>query len=334
MGLPLLSKYVLASLGITIQVVSGWWDVYSHRIHFTEVDPWWNSAHFAMYAGALMVLVAAYPWFKRRALSAEIFGMNIISAGAVTQILAGVWNEVVHRFEPSEPPLSPPHVLLTVGMIVVNLGVLIGVSLEYGLVKEGVTPARPSTKLLLAAMLIMTFAAMWLVSAGSIIYLARVFRTDETRLVIAALLAANMPLILAPALRVFGKPGPGLAIGAAYTVINYYFLVFYVGLPAYAPYGLITPAVFEAVYYATRRLGTFTASLLSGAVSGLFLSFTYFPFTPYLLNVDWPPLNQKFLLFVTAALLGGVLGHILVDLTGAILEKRYKPAASNLLDSI
>lgn len=112
------SSYIMGSLGATIQILAGWWDVYSH-ILFPGVDPWWNPAHLTLYTGIAIMIIAV--WCGLRARPAQptpamvpikfmnTAGLRLAAVGTVIEIVAGVWNEIVHRVVQSEPRIAPAH---------------------------------------------------------------------------------------------------------------------------------------------------------------------------------------------------------------------------------
>lgn len=144
----------MGSLGATIQILAGWWDVYSH-ILFPGVDPWWNPAHLTLYTGIAIMIIAV--WRGLRARPAQptpamvpikfmnTAGLRLAAVGTVIEIVAGVWNEIVHRVVQSEPRIAPAHALLVVGMTTVAFGMVIGLTIEYGMIKRGFIPVGPAT---------------------------------------------------------------------------------------------------------------------------------------------------------------------------------------------
>ncbi len=296
--------------------MAGWWDVYSHLL-FGAADPWWNPAHLTLYAGFAITILAVSrglrtPRIKPAASVSPIrfqnvAGLKLAAAGTVVEVIAGVWNEIVHRVFLSEPRIAPAHALLTVGMLIVTFGMIIGLAIEYGMIRHGIVAASRFRRCLTLLCVVLTFSSIWLAAAGAFIYVARAFRASPVNWINAVMLAVVAALVLVPAKRTFPKFGATLAIGIIFNVASYFFLVAYAADMAYIPWGLVPASLFDLLALGlSRAMETPNAVLVSSNVLGLLFWATYYPYTLYLF--PWSSSPQ---LALAAVFLGGLAGAIL-----------------------
>ncbi len=290
--------------------------MYSHLL-LGPVDPWWNPAHLTLYAGFAITILVIWRGLRLRRAQPPITlspirfenvaGLKLAGAGTVVEVVAGVWNEIVHHVFQSEPRIAPAHALLTVGMLIVAFGMIIGLTIEYGMIRHRIVAASTFKRWLALVCVVLTFASIWLAAAGALIYLARVFRVSSFNWVNAVLLAVVGTVVLVPAKRVLPRFGAALAIGIIFNVVSYFFLVVYVGETPYIPWGLLPLALFDLLVVGFNRLMKIApAILLSSNVVGLLFWATYYPFTLYLL-----PWSFSVQIQLAAVFLGGLAGAIL-----------------------
>ena len=180
------SYYLVASIAGFLQVFAGWWDVYSHLL-FGNVDPWWNPAHITLYAGVAIAILAV--WKGLRVSRAQlplslspirfvnVAGLKLAGLGCLIEIGAGIWNEIVHHVFRTEPKIAPAHALLTVGMLTVNLGMVVGLTIEYGMIKRSFIVVTRAKRWVTVLCVLLSFSAIWLATSGSFIYIGRVYRS-------------------------------------------------------------------------------------------------------------------------------------------------------------
>jgi hypothetical protein len=308
--------YIVGSLGATVQVLAGWWDVYSHLL-LGPVDPWWNPAHLTLYTGFAITILAVWRGLRiprTQSISAvspirfeNVAGLKLAGAGTVVEVVAGVWNEIVHHVFQSEPRITPAHALLIVGMLIVAFGMIIGLTIEYGMITHQLLAVSTFNRWLTLVCVVLTFASIWLAAGGALIYLAGLFRVSPFNWINAVLLALVATLILVPAKRVLPKFCSALVIGIIFNVVSYFFLVVYIGETPYIPWGLLPLAMFDLLVLGLNRATKITSSvLLSSNVTGLLFWATYYPFTSYLF-----PWSFSFQLQLVPVFLGGLAGAIL-----------------------
>jgi len=325
--------YLIASVGGVGQVLAGLWDVYFHATRFREMDPPLNPAHLALYAGVALALVPSL-LYRRYGLegpeAVRLLGIKLVLVGVVAEVIAGTWNEIYHFLFTTEPALSPPHSLMIIGMMVVNVGLLIGVSLEYSVSREAGMPWKTAFYI----DLIFLFASMWLLSSGSIMYLGRVWRDLALRVWILVGVAFVFTLVMICAARVLHETGSLLAITTVYSLVNYYFLVIYAGVPAYAPLALISGLIMEAAWLGAKRIhDQGVATLALGLVGGAIPFLAYYPFSQYLLMLQPDHVDVRLLAHTSAGLLGAMAGSMIIDqLSAAIRRKAEFPTSLRIPD--
>lgn len=325
------TSYVLGSIGCSIQVIAGWWDVYSHLL-FEKVDPWWNPAHLTLYFGVALVILAVWrglhtarikPAYATPIRFANTSELKLAGFGVIIQIIAGVWNEIVHHLLLTEPKIAPAHALLTFGMLAIGFGMIIGLSIENGMIRHDILIVSEWKRWLTVACVILTFASIWLAAAGSLIYIARVFRGNPLIWLVGVLLAFVASLVLVPTKRVLHDLGSATSTGAIFNCVAFVLLVGYAGAPAYVPWALIPLALFDVLVLLAKRAATFRrAVLFSSLVTSLPFYATYYPFTLYLF-----PWASSIGLPVVAVVAGGFVGSCVGD-------RAYSGLSSFLLSGI
>jgi hypothetical protein len=282
------------------------------------MDPWWNPAHLTLYFGVGIVIVAV--WRGLRASTshmafvgpirfANTAGLKLAGLGSVMQIIAGAWNEIVHHIFLHEPRIAPAHALLTLGMLTISFGMIVGLSIEYGMARQRILVAPVWKKGAIASCTILMFASVWLAAAGSLIYVASVLRDASLRLVVGTLLSVLVSLVGVPAKRVLAWFGSVLAIGIVFNIVVYVFLVFYAEVPVYLPWGLLPLAVFEVlVAVLNLKMKLIHSIVASSSVMGILFYATYYPFTVYLF--PWSSFPQFQIVVVTVgSIVGALLGN-------------------------
>jgi len=273
-----------------MQAIAGWWDVYTH-LRFGNADPAWNPAHLTLYLGMGVVALAAWKGLRTSGPSmspvqfANLAGLKLAVVGLIFEGIAAVWNELVHNVFHNEPRIAPAHALLTLGMLIVNLGIVTGLSVEYGMIKREflIVPAWKRT--LTAVCVILTFSAIWLVAAGSFIYTARVFRATWIEALMLFMLALVATLVFVPAVRVLPHFGTVLSIALIFNFVAFVLLVSYAKVPPYVPFGLIPAVAFDFIIVALNRFVRFThVALVASAFAGAGAYLLYFPYASFLFS--------------------------------------------------
>jgi hypothetical protein len=273
----------------------------------------WNPAHITFYVGVVIAILAV--WGGLRVPRAQpvastspirfvnLAGLKLAGAGIIIETIAVIWHEIVHdAFLPDHGIATVS--LLTVGILTVNLGMIIGLTIEYGMIRHRILAASTLKRALILFCVVVTFASIWLAASGAFIYVAQESRSSTLTWITAVLLAMVASLVLASSKRVLPRIGGALSIGIAFNIVSYFFLVEYAKFPAYVPWGLFPLALFDILVLALNRvLKIDRAVLVSSTVIALLFWATYYPFTLYLF--PWSSLPQ---LPLVGVILGGIAG--------------------------
>jgi len=321
------SSYLVGTIGVFLQVL-GLWGTYSNTQLGTN-EASWNIAHLTLYAGfAISVLVI---WRGLRVPRIQpattvplrfvnVAGLKLAGAGSVLEIVALVGYEIIHRLSSSESYVALALSLLAVGLLTATLGMVIGLTIEYGLIRREIIAASTLKRWLTLISIILMFTSIWLTAAGFFFYLATAFRTPLVNLLAATFLALIAPLVLVPAKRALPKFGAAISIGVVFNALVYFFVVVVVQAPVYVPWGLLSLALFDVLILGLKRVMSMTrAGLVSSMVIGALFWVTYFPFTLYLF--PWSSSPQPLLVAVVlGSLAGAILGNsVYAGLTSVVL---------------
>ena len=319
------SSYLIASFGAVLQVLAAWWDAFSH-IPYGDVEPWWNPAHLTLYAAIAITIIGVWRGLRYSpkqppvSLSPIRFvnvpGLKLARVGCLIEIIAGIWNEIAHTVFLNEPRNGPALALLTVGILTVNLGMVIGLVIEYGMIRHGIVIVSAARRRTVALFVLLSFSAIWLGASGYFIYVGRTFRSLSVNWLVAVLLALVATFVLVPVKRVMPRLGSSIAIGLAFNAATYVLLAIYAGSSPYVPWGLLPITLFDLVLYLLTPIIAFRRTIiLSALIAGMFFWATYYPFTIYLF-----PWSFAFQLPVFAVVLGSVAGALIGDKVHASLS--------------
>jgi hypothetical protein len=236
-------------------------------------------------------------------------GLKLAGLGSAIQAVAGIWNEIVHHVLLTEPKIAPAHALLVVGILTVNLGMIVGLSVEYGMIRREILVVSTWKRWATYVSMSLIFSSIWLAAAGSLIYTARILRGNPFDWTIAALLSVVVTFILVPAKRAMPEFGSATIIGIIFNSIAYFFLVIYLGDPAYVPWGIIPLITFDILIAELKRVVRLThAIVIASAVVGLLFYAVYFPFTSYLFPWVLTPQLPVVIIFI-GSLVGAWAGY-------------------------
>lgn len=321
------SSYLVGTIGVFLQVL-GLWGRYSS----TQLGT--NIALLTLYAGFAISVLAIWRGLRvprtQPAITVPIrfvnvAGLKLAGAGSVLEIVALAWNEIILRLSPSEPYFTLALSLLAVGLLTVTLGMVIGLTIEYGLIRREIIAASTLKRWLTLISVILMFTSIWLTAAGFFFYLATAFRTTLVNLLAATFLSLIAPLVLVPAKRVLPKFCAAISIGVVFNAVVYFFVVVVAQAPSYVPWGLLSLALFDVLILGLKRVMSMTkAGLVSSILIGVVFWVTYFPFTLRLFpwsSSPQPPLVAVVLGSLAGAMLGnsayaGLTSVVLGDVTG------------------
>ena len=281
-----------------------------------------------LYAGLAIVVLAIWrglrgprilPAATRPIRFVNLAGLKLAVAGSLLEIIALAWNETSRQILFSETSIAPPLALLTVGMLAVALGMVVGLAIEYGMIRRAIVAASAFRRWLTLICLILAFASIWLMAAGAFLFVANAFQAFPLNLLAVLWLALVVQLVLVPAKRVLPRFGTAILIGITFNAVCYLFVVAVAKAPAYVPWGILPIASFEVLIVGLKRMmNTARAAFGSSTVIGLFSWVTYYPFTLSLFPSPSSPL------LLAAGVLGGLAGASLgtavyAGLTSAVL---------------
>ncbi len=127
--LPIIS-FVIALIGSTLSMWGASWDITSHLLRIPET--FFTASHGILYLGVGICLISAVLglvlFLSKKEIREKSFGLGIklIIFGAVLQIIAGPGDFFWHELFGIDGLLSPTHITLALGIMIVTIGAVIG----------------------------------------------------------------------------------------------------------------------------------------------------------------------------------------------------------------
>ena len=324
------SSYLVGTIGVFLQVL---WGRYSNTQLGTN-EASWNIAHLTLYAGFAISVLGIWRGLRVPRIQpattvpirfVNVAGLKLAGVGSVIEFVALVGNGIILRLSSSEPYIALALSLLAVALLTVTLGMVIGLTIEYGLIKCEIVAASTLKRWLTLISIILMFTSIWLTASGIFFYVATVFRTTLVNLLAATFLALVAPLVLVPSKRVLPKFGAAISIGVVFNAVVYFFVVVVAQAPSYVPWGLLSLALFDVLILGLKRVMSMTrAGLVSSMLIGALFWVTYFPFSLHLFPWSSSP-QPQLVAVVLGSLAGATLGNstyagltsvVLGDVTG------------------
>jgi len=321
------SSYLVGTLGVFLEAL-GLWGRYSNT-QLGTIDASRNIVSLTLYAGFAISVLGIWRGLRLPRIQpattvpirfVNVAGLKLAGAGSAIEIVALVGNESIRSLSYNELYITLALSVLTVGLLTATLGIVIGSTIEYGLIRREIVVASTLKRLLTLISVILMFTTIWLTAAGFFLYLAMAFRNTLVNLFAAAFLALMAPLVLVPAERVLPKFGAAISIGVVFNAVVYFFVVAVAQAAPYVPWGLLSLALFDVLILGLKRLASMTrAGLVSSVVIGVFFWVTYFPFTLYLFPWSSSP-QPPLVAVVLGSLAGAALGNSMyARLTSVVL---------------
>ena len=125
-----LAVFLIALVGVTLSMWGASWDITSHLLRTPET--FFTPSHTILYLGVGISLISAilsltvFAAKKQARKEPYAFGMKIIIAGAIMQIIAGPSDFYWHELFGIDGLLSPTHITLALGIMIVSIGSIIG----------------------------------------------------------------------------------------------------------------------------------------------------------------------------------------------------------------
>jgi hypothetical protein len=145
-AIPLL----IISLGILLTASSGSWDITNHLLNRPET--FFSPPHAGLYSGVVLVLFGSLMTYRYHRHSSKISDiikskkslptyLRLVIVGIVMLISAGPLDFAWHTAFGLDGLLSPPHAVLTMGMVLCSIGAFLGL-----ITKNNYYPGRMRTK--------------------------------------------------------------------------------------------------------------------------------------------------------------------------------------------
>jgi hypothetical protein len=130
---------IIVSLGILLTASSGSWDITNHLLNRPET--FFSPPHAGLYSGVLLVLFGSlmtYRYHRHRSIISDNYDNNnnnrkplptylrLVLIGVVMLISAGPLDFAWHTAFGLDGLLSPPHAVLTMGMVLCSIGAFLG----------------------------------------------------------------------------------------------------------------------------------------------------------------------------------------------------------------
>jgi hypothetical protein len=124
----------IVSLGILLTASSGSWDITNHLLNRPET--FFSPPHAGLYSGVVLILFGSLMTYRYHRHSSKIPDNNnrkslptylrLVLVGIVMLILAGPLDFAWHTTFGLDGLLSPPHAVLTIGMVLCSIGAFLG----------------------------------------------------------------------------------------------------------------------------------------------------------------------------------------------------------------
>lgn len=159
-----LASFSIALIGVALSMWGASWDITSHLLRTPET--FFTPSHGILYSGVGISLVSAILSLvilmtKRHTRKKPFdFGLKIIIVGALLQVIAGPGDFYWHELFGIDGLLSPTHLTLALGILIVSIGSMIGFARTYSHLVE----KNSFVKLILPISFgIFWFSVMWLI---------------------------------------------------------------------------------------------------------------------------------------------------------------------------
>ena len=125
---------IIVSLGVLLTASSGSWDISNHLLHRPET--FFSPPHAGLYSGVVLVLFGSLMTYRYHRRSSKMSDINnrrslptylrLLLVGIVMLISAGPLDFAWHTAFGLDGLLSPPHAVLTMGIVLCSIGAFLG----------------------------------------------------------------------------------------------------------------------------------------------------------------------------------------------------------------
>jgi hypothetical protein len=159
-----LTSFFIGLAGVSLSMWGASWDITSHLLRTPET--FFTPSHLVLYTGVGISLISAILVLTLILTKKEVkgrpfvFGAKIIIAGAIMQIIAGPGDFYWHELFGIDGLLSPTHLALAVGIMMVSVGSTIG----FARIRTEINQKNNFLKIILPISFgIFWFSVMWLI---------------------------------------------------------------------------------------------------------------------------------------------------------------------------
>lgn len=157
-------SFSVALIGVTLSMWGASWDITSHLLRTPET--FFTPSHGVLYSGVGISLVSAIMSLamlmakKQTRKMPFTFGLKMIILGALLQVIAGPGDYYWHELFGIDGLLSPTHLTLALGIMIVSIGSMVG----FARIHSHLVEKNSFVKLILPVSFgIFWFSVMWLV---------------------------------------------------------------------------------------------------------------------------------------------------------------------------
>ncbi len=157
-------SFLIGLIGVTLSMWGASWDITSHLLRIPET--FFTPSHMVLYTGVGIsvisaVLSVAVLATKRNSVKKPfIFGSKLIIVGSILQLVAGPGDFYWHELFGIDGLLSPTHIALAIGILIVSVGTVIG----FTRINSHLSIKSNFTKFIIPiAFGVFWFAVMWMV---------------------------------------------------------------------------------------------------------------------------------------------------------------------------
>jgi hypothetical protein len=210
----------------------------------------------------------------------NLAGLKLAVVGLGIQIIAGIWNEITNHFIKFESSIMLANVLLVIGMLTIDLGMLVGLSIEYGMMKRDILVVHDWKVVLTFLFLVLGFASVWLTTISSFIFTTQLSYSVTSRWILAMLMSITATLVLVPAKKVLPNPGSAGLISGVFNAFGFVMLVVYLRHTPYVPIGILSAFGFDLLLVGIGgKFKRNQPTLIASAIFGALFYVTYYPYT-------------------------------------------------------
>ena len=159
-----LISFVIALCGVTLSMWGASWDITSHLLRTPET--FFTPSHMVLYSGVGISLISAIVNLALFLIKKQIrtrsfaFGSKLIILGATMQIIAGPGDFYWHELFGIDGLLSPTHLMLALGILIVLTGTIIG----FARIRSNIDQNNKIIRIMLPISFgVFWFSVMWLI---------------------------------------------------------------------------------------------------------------------------------------------------------------------------